>query len=79
MIHEDMELQSELRHALDVLIDEHEKVEMHSQSNVESFVAHVEVGESRIVKSAPLSQLNGNPTLFKDWWSQIKIFILYEV
>ena len=43
-----MELQSELQHALDVLIDEHENVEM-PQSNVKSIVAYVEVGESRTV------------------------------
>ena len=46
-----MELQSELRHALDVLIDEHENVEMPPQSNVKSIVTYVEVGESRIPKS----------------------------
>ena len=65
-----MELQSELRHALDVLINEHEKVEMPSQSNVKSIVAYVEVGrevgESRIFKSTFVSQMNGNPTLSKD-------------
>ena len=39
-----MELQSELRHDLDVLIDEHENVKMPSQSNVKSIVAYVEAG-----------------------------------
>jgi hypothetical protein len=38
--HEDVELQSELRQALEVLIDEHENV---VQSNVKSIVAYVEV------------------------------------
>ena len=41
-LHEDLELQSELWHALDVLIVEHEDVEMPSQSNVKSNVAYVE-------------------------------------
>ena len=50
-LHEDMELQSELWHDLDVLINEHENVEMPSQSNVKSITAYVEVGESRILKS----------------------------
>ena len=45
-----MKLQSELRHALDVLIDEHENVIIHFQSHVKSIVAHVEVGEHRIFK-----------------------------
>ena len=76
-LHEDVELQSELRHALDVLIDEHENVEMPSQSNVKSIVAYVEVGESRIFKSTLVSQLNGNPTLSKDRLTWIKVGILY--
>lgn len=41
-----MELQSEFRHALDVLID----VEMSSQSNVKSILAYVEVAESIVFK-----------------------------
>ena len=49
-IHEDMELQSELQHALDVLTYKHENVEMPFQSNVEFILACVEVGESRIFK-----------------------------
>jgi hypothetical protein len=40
-LNEDLELQSELGHALDVLIDKHENVKMPSQSNVKSIVAHV--------------------------------------
>ena len=36
---------------MDVLIDEHENVEMPSQSNVQSIVACVEVGGSRIFES----------------------------
>ena len=43
-LHEDAELQSELQHALDVLIDKHENVEMPSQSDVKTVVAYVEVG-----------------------------------
>ena len=39
-LHEDVELQSELRHALDVLIDEHENVGMPNQSNVKSIVVY---------------------------------------
>ena len=45
-LQEGMELQGELHHALDILIDEYENVEMPSQSNVKSTVAYVEVGES---------------------------------
>ena len=44
--HEDVELQSELRQALEVLIDEHENV---GQPNVKSITAYVEVGESTLV------------------------------
>ena len=62
---QDVELQSELRHALDVQVDEHGNVEMLSQSNVKFIVAYVEVRESRIFKSTFVSQLNGNPTLSK--------------
>ena len=38
-LHKNVELQSELQHALDVLIDKHENVEMPSQFNVKSIVA----------------------------------------
>ena len=48
-LHKEVELQSEHRHALYVLIDEN--FEMPSQSNVKSIVAYVDVGESRIFKS----------------------------
>ena len=47
-LYEDAELQSELQHALDVLIDEHENVEMPSQSNVKFTVAYAEVGSLSI-------------------------------
>ena len=47
-----MELQSELRHALDVLIDEHVNVEMPCQSNVKSIVAY------GLYQSTFVSQLN---------------------
>ena len=56
-----MELQSELWHALDVLIDEHENVEMPSQFNVKFIMAYVEVGESKIFKNTLASKLNGKP------------------
>ena len=56
-----MELPSELWHDLDVLYDEHENVEMPSQPNIKSIVAHVEVGVSRIFKITLVIQLNGNP------------------
>jgi hypothetical protein len=65
-IHEDVELQSELRHAWDVLINNHENLEMSSKSNVKLVVAYVEVDESRIFKSTLVSQLNNHPTLSKD-------------
>ena len=45
-----MKMWSELWHTLDVLIGDHEDVEMQSQPNVKSMVAYVEVGESRISK-----------------------------
>ena len=47
-INEDVELESQLRHTLDVLVDEHEGVEIPSLSNAKSAVAYVMVGESRI-------------------------------
>ena len=60
------ELQIELQHASDVLINEHENVEMPSQPNVKSIMAYVEVGESKIFKSTLVNLLNGNKTLSKD-------------
>ena len=60
-----MKLQSELQRALDVLIYEHENVEMPSQSNVKSIMTYGEEGKSRIFKSKLVSQSNGNPTLSK--------------
>ena len=71
-----MELQSELWHVLDVLIDEPENVEMPSQSNVKSIMAYVEVEESRIFKSTHVSQLNGSLTLSKDWLIRMKASLL---
>lgn len=32
---------------LDILVDEHESVEIHSQSNVKSIVANVKIQDSR--------------------------------
>jgi hypothetical protein len=74
-LQEDVELQSELRHALDVLIDGHENVEVSSQSNVKFIVAYVDVGESRVFKSTLVSQLNGNLTS-KNRLTHIKVGIL---
>ena len=75
-LHEDMELQSELWHALDVLIYEHENIEMSSQSNVKSITAYVEVGSLGLLLVHKFaSQLNGNPSLIKDWLTQIKASI----
>ena len=61
---------------MDVLIDEHENVEMPSQSNVKFIVAYVEVGESRILESTLVSQLNANPTSAKDQLTHITASIL---
>ena len=62
---------------LDFIIDENKNVEMPSQSNVKSIVAYVQVGKSGIFKSIIVRQLNGNPTLSKDWLTWIKASILY--
>ena len=70
-----MELQSELQHALDIRIEEHENVEMPFQSNVKSIMTYVEVGESRIFKCILVNQLNGNPTLSND---RLTRYIIYE-
>ena len=50
---------------------------MPSLYNEKSFVAYIEVGESRIFKSKLVSQLNGNPTLYEDQSTHIKVGILY--
>jgi hypothetical protein len=74
-LHEDAELRSELRHALDVLLDKHENVQMPSQCNVKSIMTYVEGGGRvgcEIFKSTLVSQLNGNPTLSKDRLIQTK-------
>lgn len=63
--------------ALDVLVDEHESVEIHPQSNVKSIVANVKIHDSRMFKSMVVSQMNGNPTLFKDRLAWRKDGILY--
>ena len=62
-INEDVELESQFRHILDVLVDEHEGNEIPFLSNAKSNLAYVMVGKSRIF----LSQLNGNLFLSKDW------------
>ena len=76
-LHEDVELQSELQQALDVLIDECENVEMPFQSNLKFIVPYVELGECRNFKSTLVCQLNGNPTLSKDRLTRFKANILY--
>ena len=70
-----MESQRKLRHALDVMIDVHENIEMPSQSNVTSILTSVEVGESKISNSTLVGQLNGNPNLSKDRLTRIKVDI----
>lgn len=73
-----MDLQNELRHALDVLIVEHENVEMGSSSNVTSIMAYEEVGESRVFQITLVSRLiHGNPILSEDYSIQIKASILH--
>ena len=70
-----MELQSELRHALEVPIDEHKDFEMSCESNVKFIMAYVEVGKSRIFKS--VCQSNYNPTVSNDQLTRSKAEILY--
>jgi hypothetical protein len=48
LLHENMKLRSELQHASDVLIDEHENIGMPSQPGVKSIVTYVEVGKSNL-------------------------------
>lgn len=72
-----MELQSELWHALDILINEHEDVEMSSQSNAKSIVTYVEVGKSKMFKSTFVNQLKCNATLSFEWL-EFKLHIIYE-
>ena len=64
-LHEDVELQSKLQHALNVPMDEREKVEMLFQSNIKSIVACIELGKSKILKVQLLNKLNGNPSSLK--------------
>jgi hypothetical protein len=75
VLHEDVKLLSKLWHALDVLIDEHENVQMPTQSSIKSIVTYVVVGEPRILKSTFVNQLKGSPTLSKDWLIGIKVDI----
>ena len=56
-----MDLQSE--HALDVMIDEYQIIEIPSPSNVKSIMAYVQAGEFRFFKHMLISQVNGNPNL----------------
>ena len=67
-LHEDAELQSELQHALDVLIDKHENVEMPSQSDVKSVVAYVEVGRVDWMAIQLYLKID---------WTRIEVGILY--
>ena len=50
-LHEDVELQSKLQHALDESMDEREVVEMPSQSNLKSIMTYIDVGGG--VKNSP--------------------------
>jgi hypothetical protein len=75
-LHEDAELQNEIRCALDVLFHEHGHVEIPSQSSVKLWL-YVAVGESRIFKSTFVSQLNGDPILYEDCLTRIRAGILY--
>ena len=62
---------------MDVLIDEHENVDMRSQLNVKFIVAYVDVGESRNFNITLVSHLNGSPPLSEDPLTLIKVGILY--
>lgn len=64
-LHEDVQLQSKLQHALEISMDEHENVEVPSQSNIKPIMAYVEVGGSKILKSTLFNKLNGTPSLFE--------------
>ena len=74
-IHDEVDvsiLQFELRHVLDSMVDDHEKIPM------EHFVVpFVLVDGSKIFKSTLVNQLNGNPTLSKDRMTRIKYGMLY--
>jgi len=54
-------------------MDDQDKFEMPSRSNLKPIVTYVEAWESRIFKSTLVSQLNGNPTLSNDWLTQIRL------
>ena len=66
-------LQSELRHVLDDVLDEHESCQVVSKS----VLPYVEFERAKIYKSTLVSQLNGNPTLSKDRLTRIKSGIIY--
>ena len=66
-------LQSELRHVLDDVLDEHESCQVTSKS----VLPYVEFEGAKIYKSTLVSQLNGNPTLSKDRLTRIKSGIIY--
>jgi hypothetical protein len=75
VLHKDVKLLSKLWHALDVLINEHENVQMPTQSSIKSIVTYVVVGEPRILKSTFVNQLKGSPTLSKDLLTGFKVDI----
>ena len=65
-------LQSELRHVLDSMVDEHEEIPL------EYFVMPFVVVEgSKIFKSTLASQLNGKPTMSKERLTRIKPSMLH--
>ena len=72
-----VELQSELWHALDVLIDKRENCGTPFQSNVKSIVAYVDALMSKISKSTFVSRLNGILNSSNDRWAYIWANILY--
>ena len=53
--YEDVELQREHWHALNVLLDKHENVENLSHFNIKSIMTYAEIGESTIFKSTLVS------------------------
>ena len=64
-MHEDVDLQSE--HALDVMINEYQIIEIPSPSNVKSIMAYVQTEEFRFFKHMLISQVYDNPNLEIDW------------
>lgn len=64
-------VECELRHVMDSLVDEEEKV-------ISQISPFVEVDGKTICKSTLVSQLNGNPTLSKDRLTRVKSGIYFS-